>query len=96
MEGDAHSALGTWTWTDSPTYFAVAGPPARGQQPGLAGRRRPVHLRSSHALWVSPVTPPTANTDTGEQPGHPRHTQLARCFLVFVERVQFPDQLPDK
>lgn len=66
MEGDAHSALGTWTWTYSPTYFALAGPPARGQQPGLPGRRRPVHLRSSLVQWVSSVIPPTANTDTGE------------------------------
>ena len=102
MEGDARSALGTWTWTYSPTYFAARWPTCQGPAARiLAGRRRPVHLHSSHVQRVFSVSPPTANTDTrrplySELPGHPWQTQLAQCFLVFVECVQFPDQLPDK
>lgn len=67
MEGDACSALGTWTWTYSPTYFAARWPTCQGPAARiLAGRRRPVHLHSAHVQWVSSVSPPTANTDTRE------------------------------
>ena len=45
MEGDACSALGTWTWTYSPTYFAARQPTCQGPAAMiLAGRRRPVPL----------------------------------------------------
>lgn len=67
MEGDACSALGTWTWTYSPTYFAARQPTCQGPAAMiLAGRRRPVHLHSSHVQWASSVSPPTANTDARE------------------------------
>lgn len=67
--GRCSLALGswTWTWTYSPTTLQLAGPPARGQQPGFrlatGGLSTCTHHTCSGCFSVSP---PTANTDTRE------------------------------
>ena len=86
----------------SPAYFAA--PWLSHQELAAsfrAGHRGPALLHSSYTRWASLAVPrkqtlTSARPLCSKQPSHPHQTQLARCFPVFVEGVQFPDQHPDK
>lgn len=87
--------------TARPT-LQLAGPPARGQQPGSWLAAEGLSTCTQHMCSGCPQSALRQQTLTpgsplySEPPSHPRQTQLVRCFLVFVECVQFPDQLPGK
>lgn len=90
------------TWAPAQPTSLSPGLPARGRQPGFRLATEGLstcahHICTGHpqlSLRKQTLTP--ARSLCSKQPRHPHQTQLARRFLLFVECVQFPDQLPDK